>query len=79
MAKKAQAPKNAHTQSQGSATKFRTRWRHVLLIDERIRYGEPYLIEAFCYRSQTNKQFRQRRILDVRDQEWSVAPANDGE
>ena len=40
MAKKAQATKNSSTQSQGFATKFRTRWRHVLLIDERIRYGE---------------------------------------
>ena len=38
---------------------------------------EPYLIEAFCYRSQTNKQFRQRRILDVRDQEWTVAQTDD--
>lgn len=34
---------------------------------------EPNLIEAFCYRSQRNKQFRQKRIVDVRDQEWTLA------
>lgn len=39
---------------------------------------EPYLIEALCYRSQTNKQFRQRRILDVRAEEWSVSQPGDG-
>jgi len=40
---------------------------------------EPYLIEAFCYRSRTNKQFRQRRILDVREQEWTVEQSDDEE
>ena len=40
MTKKAKSSKNSPEQSQSSATKFRTRWRHVLLIDERIRYGD---------------------------------------
>ncbi len=33
---------------------------------------EPYLIEAFCYRSQKNKQFRQKQIVDIRGQEWPL-------
>jgi DNA polymerase III epsilon subunit-like protein len=34
---------------------------------------EPYLIEAFCYRSQKNKQFRQKQIVDIREQEWTLS------
>ena len=40
MGQKTRTSENSVTGSRGSATKFRTRWRHVLLIDERIRYGE---------------------------------------
>ncbi len=39
MSTKAISPKKSLKQSKGLATKFRTRWRHILLIDERIRYG----------------------------------------
>jgi predicted DNA-binding transcriptional regulator YafY len=40
MTNRAKSSNNAQEHPQGFATKFRTRWRHVLLIDERIRSGE---------------------------------------
>jgi DNA polymerase III epsilon subunit-like protein len=40
---------------------------------------EPNLIEAFCYRSQKNKKFRQKQIVDVREKGWMLPPENSGE
>ena len=40
---------------------------------------EPWLIEAFCHQSQMNKQFRQRRIREVRTEDWAVSLPDDEE
>jgi proteasome accessory factor B len=41
MGKKSQKTKNSSTCNQDGYSKFRTRWRHVLLIDQKIRSGQP--------------------------------------
>ena len=33
---------------------------------------EPWMIKAYCYQSQTNKNFTQRKIAEIRSKEWMV-------
>ena len=33
---------------------------------------EPWLIEAFCYQGQCNKHFAQRKICEIRNEEWEI-------
>ena len=34
--------------------------------------NEPWLIEAYCYQGQCNKQFAQRKICEIRNEEWVI-------
>jgi predicted DNA-binding transcriptional regulator YafY len=37
---------------------------------------EPWLIEAFCYQGQCNKQFAQRKICEISNEEWEIKREN---
>lgn len=59
MGKKTQKKKNISTCSQDGYSKFRTRWRHVLLIDDMIRSGQP----ANCSNLAAKLEVSRRTIL----------------
>ena len=38
---------------------------------------EPWMLEAYCYQSQTNKNFTQRKIMEIKNQEWKLKRSGD--
>ncbi len=37
----------------------------------------PFKLEAYCHQSQTNKNFTQSKIVDVRNEQWEIERAED--